>query len=191
MGRGRGVGGAAAGSAAIAAVALGVGAIALATYLWLRRRGRFARFADTSGRWPGPRSCSRSATESRSASVARDLVPRRPDVRALRALYRRGAAACCRALAVVVLASLVAAIPAAPGYAGTFDAGIIVGLRAVGVEGGDAVGVLLLARFMWFVPPTIVGLAVLVLGYGGRLRRSPPDDQELLAEQPPGERRRR
>jgi len=71
------------------------------------------------------------------------------------------------ALAVVVLASLAAAIPAAPGYVGTFDAGILVGLHAAGVQGGDAVGVLLLARFMFFVPVTLVGLGVLMLGYGG------------------------
>ena len=66
------------------------------------------------------------------------------------------------ALAVVVLASLLAAVPAAPGYVGTFDAGLLVGLAAAGVEGGDAVGVLLMARFMFFVPVTLVGLGTLV-----------------------------
>jgi glycosyltransferase 2 family protein len=93
------------------------------------------------------------------------------------------------AIAVVVLASLAAAIPALPGYVGTFDAALLVGLHAAGVEGGDAVGLLLLARFVFFVPVTIVGLGTLVLGYGGRLTRAPSDDQELLPEQPPGERK--
>ena len=40
-------------------------------------------------------------------------------------------------LQIIVLASLFAAIPAAPGYAGTFDAGLVLGLKAVGVTGGD------------------------------------------------------
>jgi uncharacterized membrane protein YbhN (UPF0104 family) len=71
------------------------------------------------------------------------------------------------ALAVVVLASLAATIPAAPGYVGTFDAAMLLGLHASGVKGGDAVSVLLMARFVLFVPVTVVGLGVLVLGYGG------------------------
>ena len=77
------------------------------------------------------------------------------------------------AMGVIVLASLAAAIPAAPGYVGTFDAGILLGLHAAGVQGGDAIGVLLLARFLFFVPVTLVGLAVLIFGYGAgaRLRR--------------------
>jgi glycosyltransferase 2 family protein len=93
------------------------------------------------------------------------------------------------ALYVVALTNLFALIPAAPGYVGTFDAGILVGLSATGVVGGDAVGVLLLARFVWFVPVTLVGLGVLLLGYGG-LRRPAADDEELLPEEPPRERRR-
>ena len=39
------------------------------------------------------------------------------------------------ALAVIVLASLAAAIPAAPGYVGTFDAGMLLGLHARGHRG--------------------------------------------------------
>jgi hypothetical protein len=35
------------------------------------------------------------------------------------------------------------------------------------VEGGDAVAVLLLARFMLFVPVTLAGAVALVAGYGG------------------------
>ena len=55
-------------------------------------------------------------------------------------------------LPIIVLASLFAAIPAAPGYAGTFDAGLVLGLKAVGVTGGTAVGFVVLARFVMFVP---------------------------------------
>jgi hypothetical protein len=75
------------------------------------------------------------------------------------------------ALAVIVLASLASAVPAAPGYLGTFDAAMIVGLKAADVVGGDAVSLLLLARFLYFVPVTFVGLGVLVFGYGDVRRR--------------------
>jgi hypothetical protein len=44
---------------------------------------------------------------------------------------------------------------------------MLLGLHAAGVEGGDAVGLLLLARFLFFVPVTLAGLATLVFGYGG------------------------
>ena len=66
-----------------------------------------------------------------------------------------------------MLASLAAAIPAAPGFAGTFDAAMILGLKAAGITGGAASGILILARFMYFVPATVVGLIVLVTRYGG------------------------
>ena len=70
-------------------------------------------------------------------------------------------------LQIIVLASLFAAIPAAPGYAGTFDAGLVLGLKAVGVTGGAAVGFVVLARFVMFVPVTLVGLFLLLHTYGG------------------------
>jgi uncharacterized membrane protein YbhN (UPF0104 family) len=75
--------------------------------------------------------------------------------------------------AILVASSIVALVPAAPGYAGTFDAGVGFGLAAVGVTGGAAVGFLLLARFAIFVPVTLVGAALLLLRYRsgpGRLR---------------------
>ena len=42
-----------------------------------------------------------------------------------------------------------------------------------------ASGILILSRFMYFVPATVVGLIVLVTRYGGlrALRRAPADDQ--------------
>jgi glycosyltransferase 2 family protein len=176
-------------TATLAAGILGLGAIGLAVYLRLRRRGRFERFATTIrpvaraakllGRPEGARLgllsvviwCLEGVTFLVIArSIELDLEP-------------------LSAIAVVVLASLAAAIPALPGYVGTFDAALLVGLHAVGIEGGDAVGLLLLARFVFFVPVTVVGLGTLVIGYGGRLTRTPADDQELLAEQPPSERK--
>lgn len=186
-----GVKGAAGGddSATVAAAVLGAAAVALGAYVWLRRRGRFERFAAL------VRPVARSF---RLFTQPHGIPPAAASVviwclEGLTFLIIAGAIGIelepLPALAVVVVASLFAAIPAAPGYLGTFDAGILVGLSATGVEGGDAVGLLLLARFVWFVPVTIVGLGVLLLGYGG-LRRAPTDDEELLAEDPPRERRR-
>jgi len=175
------------GSATVAAAGVGAAAASLAAYMWLRRRGRFERvaavvrpvarafrlFTRPHGVPPAAASlviwCLEGLTFliiARAIGVELESLP---------------------ALAVVVLASLFAAIPAAPGYVGTFDAGILVGLSAIGVVGGDAVGVLLLARFVWFIPVTFVGLGVLLLGYGG-LRRAAADDEELLPEEPPRER---
>jgi uncharacterized membrane protein YbhN (UPF0104 family) len=83
------------------------------------------------------------------------------------------------ALTVIVLGALAAAIPAAPGYAGTFDAAMLVGLHAAGVEGADAVSVLLLARFAFFVPVTIAGLVTLLVGYRGLRRPARLADEPL------------
>lgn len=68
---------------------------------------------------------------------------------------------------LVVLSSLAAAIPAAPGYAGTYDAAIQLGLRSLHVHGGAAVAFGLLVRLIIFVPITVVGLILLVVRYGG------------------------
>jgi hypothetical protein len=86
-----------------------------------------------------------------------------------------------------VLASLFAAIPAAPGYAGTFDAGLVLGLKAVGVVGGTAVAFILLARFVMFVPVTLAGLFVLVHNYGGfrRGRSVVPEPTAAAARRDP------
>jgi uncharacterized membrane protein YbhN (UPF0104 family) len=182
--------------AALAAAALVGTALGLALYMWLRRRGRFARFAAAIR--PVARA-SRLFARPQGAPLA---------VVSLLIWVLEGATflviaravdvdlSLLAALAVVVLASLAAAIPAAPGYVGTFDAAVLVGLHAAGVHGGDAVAVLLMARFMLFVPVTVVGLGTLVLGYGGLRRparalgRPPSDDEELLAQEPPGDRRR-
>jgi uncharacterized membrane protein YbhN (UPF0104 family) len=70
-------------------------------------------------------------------------------------------------LFVVVLASLSALIPAGPGYVGTYDAAALFGLHALDVHGGAAVGLLLLFRFVIFVPITAAGLILMVVRYGG------------------------
>jgi glycosyltransferase 2 family protein len=186
--------------ATVAAAGLVLGGIALAGYLALRRRGHFARFNEKV----------RPVTRALKVFAhAEGLL-----LASLSALIW-----CCegttlllvgRALGlelhfldttlIIVLASLLAAIPAAPGYAGTFDAGLVLGLDAVGVEGGTAVGFVLLARFVMFVPVTLAGLAVLLHSYrdfrlgqrgsevlGERGRRAPehPDPEEEDPEHDP------
>jgi uncharacterized membrane protein YbhN (UPF0104 family) len=76
------------------------------------------------------------------------------------------------ALYLVALTNFVAALPAAPGSIGTFDAAVAFGSRALGGAGAVVVSYLLLLRFVLYVPITIVGLVVLVARYGGwsRLR---------------------
>lgn len=74
-------------------------------------------------------------------------------------------------LYVMALANLVALVPAAPGYVGTFDAAVILGVRLVaGGTHAAALAYAVVVRFVLFVPITVVGLAALVMRYGG-LRR--------------------
>jgi glycosyltransferase 2 family protein len=76
------------------------------------------------------------------------------------------------ALYLVALTNFVAALPAAPGSIGTFDAAVAWGLHRLGATGSAAVSYVILIRFVLYVPITIVGLVVLVTRYGGwsRLR---------------------
>lgn len=78
------------------------------------------------------------------------------------------------AMYLVALTNFVAALPAAPGSIGTFDAAVAFGAKALGASGSVAVTYLLLLRFVLYVPITIVGLIVLVARYGGwaRLRQA-------------------
>jgi len=161
------------GGATAAAALLLAAACALALYLRLRRRGRFARFAAVIR--PVARASRLFARPAGVplglASLAIWLLEGLTFILIARAVSVE--LDLLSGIAVVAIASLFAAIPAAPGYAGTFDAGIVLGLHAAGVEGGDAVAVLLLARFMLFVPVCVAGVVVLVVGYGGfRGRRS-------------------
>ncbi len=74
------------------------------------------------------------------------------------------------ALYLVGLTNFVAALPAAPGSIGTFDAAVAFGARVLGGSGSAVVSYVILLRFVLYVPITVVGLAVLVLRYGGWAR---------------------
>lgn len=74
------------------------------------------------------------------------------------------------ALYLVALTNFVAALPAAPGSIGTFDAAVAFGAKALGGAGAIVVSYLLLLRFVLYVPITLVGLGVLVVRYGGWAR---------------------
>jgi hypothetical protein len=74
-------------------------------------------------------------------------------------------------LYIMALANLVALVPAAPGYLGTFDAAVLLGVRLVaGGTHAAALAYAVVVRFVLFVPITLVGLVALVARYGG-LRR--------------------
>ena len=76
-------------------------------------------------------------------------------------------------LYIMALANLVALVPAAPGYVGTFDAAVILGVRlVVGGTHAAALAYAVVVRFVLFVPITLVGLAALVARYGGVRRLS-------------------
>jgi glycosyltransferase 2 family protein len=76
-------------------------------------------------------------------------------------------------LYIMALANLVALVPAAPGYVGTFDAAVILGVRLVaGGTHAAALAYVVVVRFVLFVPITVVGLAALVVRYGGLRRLS-------------------
>ena len=152
--------------------AIGVGIVALAAiglvgYIELRKRGKLERFA---------------------AAV-------RPFVRASRLLFGRlGAALAALTCGVwilegvifwlvgsslglgmtvlegtflTVLTSFFLLIPAAPGYIGTFDGALVVGLHAIHIKGGQALAFVLLTRFVLFVPVTLAGLVLMFARYGG------------------------
>jgi glycosyltransferase 2 family protein len=76
------------------------------------------------------------------------------------------------ALYLVALTNFVAALPAAPGSIGTFDAAVAFGAGRLGATGSESLSYLLLLRFVLYVPITVVGFIVLVTRYGGwsRLR---------------------
>jgi len=71
------------------------------------------------------------------------------------------------ALYLVALTNFVAAVPAAPGSIGTFDAAVVFGAQALGGAEALVLSYALLLRFVLYVPITVVGLVVLVVRYGG------------------------
>jgi glycosyltransferase 2 family protein len=70
-------------------------------------------------------------------------------------------------LYLVALTNFVAALPAAPGSIGTFDAAVAWGANRLGAGGSAAVSYLLMLRFVLYVPITVIGFLVLVTRYGG------------------------
>ena len=77
-------------------------------------------------------------------------------------------------LFVVVFISVVIAIPAGPGYLGTFDASLVFVLGTLDVTGSTALAIVLLYRFVLFVPVTVVGFVLLMTRYGGPEPASSP-----------------
>src|SRR3954452_14411040 len=71
------------------------------------------------------------------------------------------------ALYLVALTNLVALVPAAPGYVGTFDAAILFGVRALADGASSGAGYVVALRLVLFVPITLVGLGLLVVRHGG------------------------
>jgi uncharacterized membrane protein YbhN (UPF0104 family) len=73
-------------------------------------------------------------------------------------------------LYIVALASVFSMIPSGPAYAGTQDAAAILGIKAVGGTGSQAVAYIVMLRFIIVVPITVVGLVLLAARYGGLSR---------------------
>ena len=77
-------------------------------------------------------------------------------------------------LYIVALASVFSLIPSGPAYAGTQDAAAILGIKALGGTGAQAVAYIVMLRFIIVVPITAVGLVLMAARYGGlgRLREA-------------------
>ncbi len=133
-------------------------AIAAVAFHMLRRRGALARFRDFA----------RPLADAPRALLGRPGVPLLAGSVVLwfleGAVYLAVAHAveldisATGALYLVALTNFVAALPAAPGSIGTFDAAVAFGAKALGGSGGIVVSYLLLLRFVLYVPITLVGL---------------------------------
>ena len=73
-------------------------------------------------------------------------------------------------LYLVALASVFALVPSGPAYAGTQDAAVAIGVKALGGSGAVAVAYLLMLRFVIVVPITAAGFLLLAARYGGLSR---------------------
>jgi glycosyltransferase 2 family protein len=91
------------------------------------------------------------------------------------------------ALYLVALTNFVAALPAAPGSIGTFDAAVAWGAKRLGASGSAALSYLIMLRFVIYVPITVVGFIILVAGYGGwsKLREALRTEREVIEAGPP------
>jgi uncharacterized membrane protein YbhN (UPF0104 family) len=158
----------------IAGAGFAVLAVGVAVFSYLRRRGAMERLRDFA----------RPLAESSRALAGKEGVPLLAGTVVLwlleGAVYLTVARAVeldistTGALYLVALTNFVAAIPAAPGSIGTFDAAVAFGTRALGGTGSAVTSYLLLLRFVLYVPVTAVGLIVMVVRYGGwaRLREA-------------------
>jgi glycosyltransferase 2 family protein len=70
-------------------------------------------------------------------------------------------------LYIVALASVFSMVPSGPAYAGTQDAAAIVGIKALGASGAQAVAYIVMLRFVIVVPITLTGLVLVAVRYGG------------------------
>jgi uncharacterized membrane protein YbhN (UPF0104 family) len=153
--------------ALIAVGVLAVGAAALAAYLWLRRRGRFERFADVVRPVAGASRplIGRLGAELGFVTLVVWLIEGTIFYLVAQALDLD--VSWIEGCFLLVLTAFFSLIPAAPGYVGTFDAAALFGLHALDVSGGQAVACAILVRFVLFVPVTVAGLILLVVRYGG------------------------
>jgi uncharacterized membrane protein YbhN (UPF0104 family) len=71
------------------------------------------------------------------------------------------------AVYLVGLTAVLVLIPSGPGYLGTLDAAVIFGVEAIGGTGSEALSFLLVLRFVYFVPLTVMGLILVLTRYGG------------------------
>ena len=137
-----------------------------------RRRGRLGRFADL----VRPFAYATRVLVGWRCTAGRGH-PRRVDARGVDLLAPRRLAPAWdhpgRSFVPRGAHELVSIIPSAPGYVGTFEAAVVFGLHAIGIEGGQAVAYALLIRFLLYVPITAVGLVLLLVRYGGLPRLIP------------------
>jgi hypothetical protein len=146
-------------------------AAGLVGYLWLRRRGRFDAFATKIRPYASASKLFAHPSGIPLAGVS-GLIWVLEGVTVMLVGRSLGIhLGLLSALLTNVIASLASAIPAGPGFVGTYDGGVLLALHAANVQGGAATGFLLLLRAVVFIPVTIVGLVVLVVRYGG-LRRN-------------------
>jgi glycosyltransferase 2 family protein len=71
------------------------------------------------------------------------------------------------ALYLLALSSMFVLIPAGPGYAGTMDASIIIGAKALEKSSSAALTYLILLRFVLMIPIGVAGLVIGAARYGG------------------------
>jgi uncharacterized membrane protein YbhN (UPF0104 family) len=71
------------------------------------------------------------------------------------------------ALYLLALSSMMVLIPAGPGYAGTMDAAVLLGAKALDKSSSAALTYLILLRFVLMVPIGIAGAVIGAARYGG------------------------